>query len=332
MNCCPSCFDDETLSEKICFSPKARGKCDYCGATNQYLVEPEVLREDFELVVDAYFPDENGTSFYELMKLDWGMFPTIPKSQAFLLLDAILGKDFHKRKFVISGGNYTSSILLWDSFQNELKNKNRFFPQQIPNEQELSLGFRNMAKSIESSIWYRARIQQGYPFTNKEMGMPPKEKATGGRANPLGIPYLYLANSKDAAIAEVRPHPAEKVSVAEFKIGNLLTLVDLSDPRKSISLFSKQDEDLSFLVRSISFLDKLANDLSKPIEPWAATLEYLPTQYLCELIKKNGYDGVLYRSSVGPINSQNLALFDESKVEICGLQEYRITKVDFGIE
>ena len=43
--------------------------------------------------------------------------------------------------------------------------------------------------------WYRARIQRTEkPYNKDEMGVPPKEKASQGRANPVGIPYLYLAS------------------------------------------------------------------------------------------------------------------------------------------
>lgn len=57
-------------------------------------------------------------------------------------------------------------------------------------------------------------------------------------------------------------------------------------------------------------------DMSKPADPQRSNLDYLPTQYICEYIKKLGYDGVSFRSSlVDTANNINLILFEEDKVE-----------------
>lgn len=55
-------------------------------------------------------------------------------------------------------------------------------------------------------------------------------------------------------------------------------------------------------------LERLGLELTKPVQPSSAAFEYIPSQYLCEFIKKRGFQGVVYRSSVG--EGVNLALFD----------------------
>lgn len=67
------------------------------------------------------------------------------------------------------------------------------------------------------------------------MGAPPSRYANHGRANPTGIPYLYLGSMPDTAISEIRPHTGEIATVAEFEIPAVLIIVDLREPRKHVS-------------------------------------------------------------------------------------------------
>ena len=59
--------------------------------------------------------------------------------------------------------------------------------------------------------------------------------------------------------------------------------------------------------------------------PQGAAIDYVPSQYLCEFIKKCGYDGVVYRSSVS--DGINLALFDPSRAVGGAVVLYNITRV-----
>lgn len=54
------------------------------------------------------------------------------------------------------------------------------------------------------------------PYSPERM-KPLKDRAREGRANPKGIPYLYLATAKETALAEVRPWVGSKVSVPYLK-------------------------------------------------------------------------------------------------------------------
>jgi hypothetical protein len=67
----------------------------------------------------------------------------------------------------------------------------------------------------------------------------------------------------------------------------------------------------------------LGEELSKPIIPKEAALEYLPSQYLCEFIKSIGFAGVLYQSSLG--EGFNLALFDDTGLDFVEKTEYIVT-------
>jgi len=64
-------------------------------------------------------------------------------------------------------------------------------------------------------------------------------------------------------------------------------------------------------VRFHRYLKALGGELRKPIHSSDQPTDYIPTQYLCELAKSIGLDGVLYSSSVDPSgHGRNLVLFD----------------------
>jgi hypothetical protein len=81
--------------------------------------------------------------------------------------------------------------------------------------------------------------------------------------------------------------------------------------------------DLPFLVR-------LGDELTWPVVPQSAAIDYTPSQYLCEFIKKCGYQGVIYRSSVG--DGINLALFDPKRARCGTVIQHKVTRVSVKID
>jgi hypothetical protein len=58
-------------------------------------------------------------------------------------------------------------------------------------------------------------------------GMKPKPNwQIEGRANPPGIPCLYLATTRDTALSEIRPWIGATISVAELQIARNLNIID----------------------------------------------------------------------------------------------------------
>ena len=86
-------------------------------------------------------------------------------------------------------------------------------------------------------------------------------------------------------------------------------MVDLRDPRANVSPFILDSAEQIARVRGgLPLLERLGVELTKPVQPRSAAFEYIPSQYLCEFIKKRGYEGVVYGSSVS--DGINLALFN----------------------
>lgn len=189
--------------------------------------------------------------------------------------------------------------------------------------------------ALEFSNWYRARLMTGddaFPLT--DMGAPPRHKAGHGRANPAGIPYLYLGSTQATAVAELRPHTGERACVAQFDLSDAdnLKLADLRDPRSLISPLSDGDETLIIELRAdLPLLERLGEELTRPVQPSGVAYEYVPTQYLCEYIKKKGFDGVLYKSSVSSDDGVNIALFHPTVATAIKLDVVSVTQVTVSI-
>lgn len=162
------------------------------------------------------------------------------------------------------------------------------------------------------------------PIPLSEMSAPPHRLARHGRANPAGIPYLYVGSTPATAVAEVRPHTGDAATVAQFTLPSLRA-VDLRSPRAAVSPFTLDDGEISQLRADLPLLERLGEELTRPVLPRGAAFEYAPSQYLCEFIKSCGFDGVVYRSSVG--DGINLALFDPTLATGVDAAQYAVQRV-----
>jgi hypothetical protein len=251
-----------------------------------------------------------------------------------LLAEILDDGEVVRRDFLPLNYVDTDRLIEWEKLRDELMYHNRFFPEtdiDLVRLQDL-LSPLTLDPDEVPSFWYRARIQTGdSPFDVSEMGAPPRRTASFGRANPAGIPYLYLGSTQDTAVSEIRPHTGEMICVAEFTTPNDLKLVDLRNPRKMVSPFILPDGKNIVRMRSdLPFLERLGEELTRPVVPQAAAIDYTPSQYLCEFIKKCGYNGVVYRSSVS--DGINLALFDPLVAQPGSVSQRRVARVSVDLE
>lgn len=75
-----------------------------------------------------------------------------------------------------------------------------------------------------------------------------------------------------------------------------------------------------------SFIDKLEQGLSKPRRRSDSELDYLPTQYLSELIKSMGFDGIEFKSSLYS-DAINIAIFNPEKFKCLQVTVYDIKDI-----
>jgi hypothetical protein len=67
--------------------------------------------------------------------------------------------------------------------------------------------FTHITPIDKNTILFRSRINDNgviTPFPKDKMGAPPTEWATAGRANPQGIPFLYLSDAPETTFYEIR--------------------------------------------------------------------------------------------------------------------------------
>jgi len=149
------------------------------------------------------------------------------------------------------------------------------------------------------------------PHTQDRM-RPGPHAATEGRANPKGLPYLYLATDKETAMAEVRPPVGSYVSVGQFKTLRPLIIFDCSVEHNSRFSLYFEEPDVEERERAVwSDIDRA---FSEPVTISDSCADYAPTQILSETFKREGYDGIAYKSKLGP--GFNVALFDLQAADI----------------
>lgn len=340
--CCPECFGDQGLREVIIPKRKqTHGQCAYCLSQDVDLIDPRNLADEFELLASVYKDDPNGKTLFEWMSADWRLFPKIESIKAIkLLADIFDDGDIARKTFSPSLADKSDGVGRWATLREELMYKNRYFLDEVLDQDRLRFLLSYLEVFLpEGDLpkqWYRARIKSGeHIFSFGEMGAPPKNLATHGRANPTGIPYLYLGSVVETAVAEIRPHTGEDVCIAKFTIDKRIKVVDLRSPRtlvhQKMSPFIDLQESSAIgqMRGDILFLERLGSELTRPVLPRSAAIDYLPSQYLCEFIKKSGYDGVLYSSSVSA--GVNLALFDPSNAFASDVSLYTVDRVSVDV-
>ena len=319
MKCCSTCIGDNGLRRILPSLASESGSCDYCLSKDVLVVEPAALSDLLTPLIRIYEPDSKGKLLVQWLRVDWGMFEhaRMDDARAAALLAEILDDGEVVRKLFIPSPSYeTDSLSRWEKLRDELMYGNRYFPATEIKKERLEelLKLLKVPENELPTDWHRARLMtDNEPYPIEKMGAPPREISAHGRANPAGIPYLYLSSIPTTAVAEIRPHTGENACIAHFQTPPDLSVIDLRSPRHTVSPVDFGDEqEIGYLRSDLRFLTRLGDELTRPVIPRSAAIDYVPSQYLCEFIKKCGYDGVIYNSSVG--EGINLALFKQEGV------------------
>ena len=223
----------------------------------------------------------------------------------------------------------------WEDFRNYLIYENRFILDK--RRMEIVTEIIELAKQNENTIkkdeiFWRARINNNelkivnkelrrVPYTPKEMMIPPPDAVRGGRANPPGIAYLYVSDEIETAIAEAKPYLNAKIDLISIKLKKDIKVIDLQEYKRGKTLLSLTIEEIDNLWFGIQL------SFAVPLPP-DDKFGYIPTQYLAELFKNNGYDGIVYES-VQRKNYRNLVIFDRTNIEPGMMEERDVWSIEY---
>lgn len=329
MKICAHCFEDEEIRRFIGSLSCTVATCDCCGSDNVNVIDLDELSDFFMELLRLFVKNSAGNSLVSIIQSDWRPFHT--ESCAYRILSYIIDHgnfDFSIDDKVAYNVEIQECFSAWDNLKLEVQEKKRYFSDISTFNWEVYI--KSNAKISKGNLFYRARITpSGRTILNEsEMGCPPPKNATAGRANPLGIPYLYLCRDVETTFYEVRAVYLDKVSVGEFEIMHDLNIVDFSS---KINLFytytdSDTNEDLLDTVKRKIILDKISHDLSKPLRRFDTEIEYVPTQLICEYCKQNGADGIRFNSSLHQ-GGVNIVLFNPSDARCVKVSGWEIENV-----
>jgi hypothetical protein len=223
---------------------------------------------------------------------------------------------------------FRREMLLWDGFVESLRESNRYVPHNAEYIQALLAECKAHTGVLKAGTeLFRGRlhppnqeIDEALPLS--EMGMPPPDHRTEGRVNPSGIPCFYAALGDgttdfgaDTAIAELRPWPTARVTVARFRLARSCQVIDLRGGTRGWVLTAA---------------DLAGHMFSRPAhreDRWV----YLGTQYLAERLKADGAAGIVYESTL-KLGGSNVALFSSDDLTPLDCRLYAVTYVRVDAE
>lgn len=232
----------------------------------------------------------------------------------------------------------------WQSYRNFERNVKRHNRYIRTSEMEeflqtvLATSEKKKEKIPKDTIFWRAQLGHDWesvkqngeefeipcPFSPARM-KPVSHMAREGRANPKGIPYLYLATDRDTAMAEVRPWIGSYISVGQFKVFRNLLLANCSFEHEKDFFFYFKEPDAK--KKEAAVWADIDSAFSKPVEPNDSLADYVPTQILTELFKNNGYDGIAYKSLLG--KDHNIVIFDLNVSDLINCSLFEVKKASF---
>ena len=329
MYICKDCFLDEELRSEINANAVIDGICDVCGKEGKVMDFSE-FHGFFTDLLELCSPtvDSNKT-IVDIIQDEWHLFKDKDIAKV-LLIDVIATNNpgYSIADFVNYTDEIRNRVAVWDRLKTSVKENSRFFTNM---DEFAQYDYLTAGKSLHvDQKLYRSRIT---PIGQKKikcdkMGCPPKELATAGRANPIGIPYLYLSDSAKTTYFEVRAVYLDQLSVGTFRIQRELELVDFIYDVNLFIAYNDGSASLKEIVIKKKIIDAISEDLSKPLRRYDSELEYVPTQLICEYCKRIvGADGISFESSLHK-GGRNYVLFDDSAAKCVRVDSHEITKID----
>ncbi len=350
---CVQCFKDNAL-KSIIKSAGVIGTCEICGKKDNYIYNTKndkYLREYFEEVLDVYTCKDDLPSEYpqdqlgwidEKINNSWNIF-NLDKKYVRQVLIEICGENYYEASKIFTQpvgieelfdkdymeNNCVLRNYSWESFKNSLRRINRFHSDHI-NTVILEKLCNSLSIKLDKGIeLYRARISTKDGFCSNEMGIPPENLISAGRANSEGIGCLYLSDNIITTLHEIRARDLDYVSIGTFKLKKRINIVDLSYIDELSPFLT--DSNLTWFAINIEYLKKMGKEIAKPLRRQDSILDYLPTQYISDFVKHKGYEGIKYRSTLNE-GGNNFAIFNEKHFKCTKVDVYHVNQLEYEIK
>ena len=335
MNICESCFGDKELKGFINSEGKV-GTCDFCRSDINNVISLDELLDFFQEFLNCFETKADGESLTSLIQGQWGLF--VNNRIASDVLNVVINKlnlAFHNAEVQVDySQEIQNNVNYWYKLKEQLKWERRYLSDidYLINDLGWDSFFESQSQICEDDILYRARLHQSSGdecFDLDFMSCPPKEVTTSGRANPLGIPYLYLSNNEDTVLYEIRATYLDDVTVAKFSIKpNLNKKVLISDFTEIPTLYHPNEVDKRIKARLLK--ERISRDLSQPIRRYDSELDYIPTQFICEFIRLyTDVDGIKFRSSLHNTGI-NYVIFDQNIMTCIEVNKVQVSRVEIS--
>lgn len=332
MKVCSNCFLDVEIIAFVDTSNE-KGNCTVCNALDKPIMELLELYDFFQELTTSFRLVSEGMTLSSRIQSDWNLFRSSGIADKILsfVLPVLQTEITSSSQFVDYSDEIIATVDHWETLKEELKWKNRFVIDihRLGREEFKWNAFlediNTQLMLTNSTQLFRARIhdKSGLPVYDKgKMGCPEKEIASAGRANPAGIPFLYLCEDDSTALYEVRASYLDEVSIATFQLREDIHSVQLVDFTKESPLF--QRESIKSAISGKLLRNRISKELSKPLRRYDSELEYIPTQFICEYIKEfTVAKGIRFRSSLNS-DGYNIVFFEPELFECKSVKKVSI--------
>lgn len=194
------CFNDEEIKNYI----SSDGIVEHCDVLDRDSVKVINLDNFYDFFSDVFrmFKEEGSSklSVADYLLRDWNLFQNkVVASKIITECKAMLGSALDVAHVTYIDA-ITDNVNKWEQIKHDLQFKSRYMTRiesYFPTDPDLSKCLTTVLLPA-GTILYRARVlpdKVSY-YKKNDLGCPPAEKVSNGRANPIGIPYLYLCAQK----------------------------------------------------------------------------------------------------------------------------------------
>ena len=333
---CVNCFGDKELKGYINSQPTI-SKCDFCSFIDVPTIDISELFDFFNELLSNFQSKDGGQTLRSIIQSHWNLFSSLDSN--YKILNYVISQiDTHLLSaddLVDFSDEILENISYWDKLKHQLMWEKRYLTDISYLTEDLGWDgfFSNQVPIARDAELFRARLHHKSneaAYSPSEMFCPPQDISTAGRANPSGIPYLYLSDNEETILYEIRASYLDEISIGTFSLkAELEELVYVSDFTESPTIF--HPSKVNSRIKSSLLKEKISLDLSKPMRRYDLELDYIPTQFICEFIKVyTGVQGIKFRSSLHTVGN-NIVLFDQQLVECKSIKKVKVKKVQISV-